>query len=255
MSFFIGLIFVSCLGLVLGSFTTALVYRIPLGLDWVSRRSECTSCHAKLGVMDLIPLFSWLLSRGACRHCRAKVSLLYPAIEIAVLILCVCIYIFVGMGAQAAFLMAAVPLLVALAVIDLERMILPNVLVLLLGILGLIRLIYFSAFSDVGFEMSSFLPFVLGGFGFAGLSFGLGFLLTRVLKRNSLGFGDVKFFGVAGLWLGLSVLPWFCVLSGVCGVFMALVWRVLGLGHVFPFGPALILSMFLLLLWQEQILL
>lgn len=71
-----------CLGICLGSFTTALVYRIPRKLNWTTDRSRCTSCHHALGVLDLVPIFSWVFLRGKCRHCGARVSIRYPLIEL-----------------------------------------------------------------------------------------------------------------------------------------------------------------------------
>lgn len=76
-----GLFFI--LGACLGSFMTALAYRLPRGLDWVSDRSRCTSCGHALGMPDLVPIFSWVFLRGRCRHCGADVSARYPAIELA----------------------------------------------------------------------------------------------------------------------------------------------------------------------------
>jgi prepilin signal peptidase PulO-like enzyme (type II secretory pathway) len=72
-----------CLGLIFGSFLTAVTYRVPRGLDWVSARSKCTACGHALGVLDLIPVFSWLFLRGKCRHCGVKISARYPLIELS----------------------------------------------------------------------------------------------------------------------------------------------------------------------------
>jgi leader peptidase (prepilin peptidase)/N-methyltransferase len=71
-----------CLGLCLGSFTTALVYRLPRRLNWTTERSRCPACHHVLGPLDLVPLFSWLFLRGQCRYCRAPISARYPLIEL-----------------------------------------------------------------------------------------------------------------------------------------------------------------------------
>lgn len=72
-----------CFGLIIGSFATALVYRLPRGLDWVSARSRCPSCGHVLGVPDLVPVFSWLFLRGRCRHCGTKIPARYPLIELS----------------------------------------------------------------------------------------------------------------------------------------------------------------------------
>lgn len=75
-----GLFFI--LGLCIGSFVTALTYRIPRKLNWTTDRSRCTSCNHVLGVPDLVPVLSWLCLRGKCRHCSASIPARYPLIEL-----------------------------------------------------------------------------------------------------------------------------------------------------------------------------
>ncbi|NBX66147.1 MAG: prepilin peptidase [Proteobacteria bacterium] len=71
-----------CLGACVGSFVTALHYRIPRKLNWSTDRSRCTSCHHTLGIRDLVPIASWLAMRGHCRYCGASISPRYPLIEV-----------------------------------------------------------------------------------------------------------------------------------------------------------------------------
>src|SRR3954469_3238107 len=75
-----GLFFI--FGACIGSFITALVYRLPRKENWVSARSRCPSCNQTLQTLDLIPIISWLYLRGKCRYCRTGVPVRYPAIEI-----------------------------------------------------------------------------------------------------------------------------------------------------------------------------
>lgn len=237
-------------GLLLGSFSTALAYRVPRGIGWsCGERSACPSCKKVLGVRDLVPLFSWLAFRGKCRQCGVKISALYPLTELSVMASCLGAYIFNGFTPEAFFIIAAMPFLAALLVVDLEEMILPNPLVLAVALIGGLRLLYhaFMAGWPVGFD-HILLPHLLGALLYAGLAWGLGWLVTKILRRNSLGFGDVKFFAAAGLWLGIANLGVFCILSGLFGVALALIWRAVTGKQHFPFGPALIASLYLLLL-------
>lgn len=78
--FVIGVIF----GSVIGSFTTMLVYRLPRGLSVIAPRSHCPTCKTTLGVRDLVPLLSWLLAKGKCRHCQAPIGSRYLLIEAAI---------------------------------------------------------------------------------------------------------------------------------------------------------------------------
>ncbi|MBU6234619.1 MAG: A24 family peptidase [Alphaproteobacteria bacterium] len=75
-----GLFFV--LGTCLGSFVTALQYRLPRNLNWTTDRSRCTSCKHTLGAPDLVPVFSWLFLKGRCRHCGTRIHWRYPVIEL-----------------------------------------------------------------------------------------------------------------------------------------------------------------------------
>lgn len=237
------------LGLMLGSFATALIYRIPRGIGWATgQRSNCTSCQKTLGPADLVPVFSWLISRGKCRYCGAPVSIQYPLTEIGVLLACLLAYALNGFSPETFFIIATVPFLAALLVIDLQQMILPNRLVLIVGGIGAARLLWHSALAGwpAGFD-HIFLPHLIGAFIFAALAWFLGWLMTILLKKDSLGFGDVKFFAAAGLWLGIGNLALFCILSGAFGVMLALLWRRIKGQSQFPFGPSLITSLYVLL--------
>ncbi|MBK6895185.1 MAG: prepilin peptidase [Alphaproteobacteria bacterium] len=242
------------LGLVFGSFSTALVYRVPRKKDWVSARSACTKCKAKLGFLDLIPVLSWLLSKGACRHCGAMVSPIYPLIEILVAALCLVVYRFFGLSGEGIFLMALVPVLVSLTVIDFQRMILPNQLLFVCFVLGLVRLIYFSFSGQFHTFAELFLPYLLAAFFYVVLSLALRYIISMARGREALGWGDIKLFFIIGFWLGIEWMPVLFIIAGASGVFLALFWRIVIRKREFPFGPPLIIALFSLLLLQGPIL-
>ena len=131
------ILIVGFLGLVLGSFSTALSHRAGRGDGWVKGRSHCPSCNATLSLADLIPLFSWLILRGRCRHCGASISVRYPLIELSVLAACLGIYAVYGFTPAAFVAMAAMPFLMALFLIDLETFLLPDKMQIILAFLGL----------------------------------------------------------------------------------------------------------------------
>lgn len=240
------LVIVLFIGLALGSFTTALVHRVPRSIPWwSSQRSECPSCHHTLSVPDLVPVFSWLFSRGKCRYCGQGISRRYPVVELCTAMACFMAYAVYGLTVPAFFIMAAVPFLMALLVIDLDHLILPDQLVLILAVLGLARLVFIVLTGE--WMLAS--PFVLGMLVYAAVAWVLGYTMTKILQKDALGFGDVKFFAVAGLWLGMGAFSWFLLLSGVFGVVLGLVWRKIRGEGAFPFGPALIAAFYVLLLF------
>lgn len=84
------------IGLALGSFATMLSYRLPRGLSIVTPRSHCVRCKKTLGARDLVPVFSYVVAGGKCRHCGAKIGTRYLLIELAVTALCVIAFVTIG---------------------------------------------------------------------------------------------------------------------------------------------------------------
>ena len=242
------------LGLIFGSFSTALIYRVPLKKNWLTNRSACPSCKHKLMPLDLIPLFSWLISGGQCRYCGKKISWIYPAIELVVLAACLGTYYMMGFSVESVFIMMLTPFLTALAVIDFRSMLLPNQLVFSVLVLGVARIFYFSLTGVFIHPSELLVPYALGALIYFFFALVLRYVLSALLKKDALGYGDVKFFLVSGLWLGISELPYFFIYAGTIGLCMSLIWRIFKKQKEFPFGPALIASLYILLLLQGSVL-
>lgn len=244
MLFALEFLLILCIGLTVGSFSTALSHRIPRDVPWWGgARSSCPDCNAVLGLLDLVPAFSWFFSNGRCRHCKAAVSIRYPLVELGCGILAVISYLMLGFTADLFILLVALPFLVALFFIDLEHMILPNQLVLILFILGVVR-------AFMLFPMSLGWHFIIASFIYGGVAWFLAAVTQYALKKEALGFGDVKFFAVAGLWLGLQMLPYFMICSGALALIFGWFWINRSGKGAFPFGPALIFSFYTLFLIQ-----
>ncbi|TAL35557.1 MAG: prepilin peptidase [Alphaproteobacteria bacterium] len=240
------------LGLCLGSFATALSWRLPRGISVSFERSKCPKCGRILGVADLVPVFSWLLMRGRCRSCRAPIGWRYPLIELATLALCIAFYERFGFSPSTVLLFCLAPVVIAAADIDFSHMIIPdglNLAVLLLG-MAVLAANSFSASDPPEFILAHG-ETALGGMAL----YGIGSLVLRqggmaLLKREPLGWGDVKFFAASGFWMGTNpeVLAHFLILSGTAGVVIALLWRKFHKEAAFPFGPALLLAFIIMLI-------
>lgn len=244
------------LGLALGSFATALIHRIPRGISWIvptkdksGVRSACPSCGHVLGVLDLIPLFSWAFTKGRCRYCKAAISKRYPVTELIVLCLCLVTYAVYGFSINTAIIILMLPFLTGLLMIDLEHMILPNQLVLIIAILGVV-FAALNVFQGSLTAQTFLLMHVFGGLIYTAFAWGLGAIMSKLLKKEALGFGDVKFFGCAGIWLGLPLFAAFCACAGIFGATMGISWQKIKKQENFPFGPALIASFYVLLMLQ-----
>lgn len=240
------------IALVLGSFSSALIYRVPLGLSWWrakgdEARSSCPSCGTYLKALNLIPIFSWLFQRGRCASCDQRISFLYPLSEVSCVLAGAGIYLAYGFSPLGFLLLALVPFLVALLYIDIQHMILPNSLMIVMLVGGLLFQLYFLWEGTYDFACI-LLNYFGAAFVYAFSVWSISMTLSFVLKKSALGMGDVKFFFIAGLFLGISAFPVFCFLSGVLGVLFGLLWRVFKGDGVFPFGPALIVSFFVILI-------
>lgn len=238
-------IFIAILGAGLGSFASALAWRIPRELSWTGReRSRCTSCGATLTLRDLVPLLSWAMHRGKCRHCGAAVSKRYPATELTAMLMALALWAAWGWQGPLLLLLAAVPFLLAHILIDFEHMILPDIINIILGVIFAV----FAIVTANDFSIFSVMLALAAGPALAAGMALVGWLMKIALKKDALGWGDIKFFVAAGWGIGFSYFPMFLMASGVAGLCTGIVWKCLGKGDAFPFGPAIIIAFFLCVL-------
>jgi prepilin signal peptidase PulO-like enzyme (type II secretory pathway) len=236
------LLLVVIAGLAFGSFVTCASYRLPLGIDVVRKPSFCPTCATRLSFKDLCPVFSWVFTGGKCRYCAAKISLRYPLIEIVMSLIFILIYALCGLTLPAFILAGMAVCLMIMIVADLEHYIIPDVVHILLLPLAI----------AYRFAIETFSPDILWGFGLmTGIALLLHYGYSALRGRAMLGFGDVKFFAVVGVWLDISTIPIFLLLAGILGVIFGGIWRLIGKGQVFPFAPALAVSLFICVVFPE----
>lgn len=241
MPIIVEILLVIALGLSLGSFITLASWRLPREEEIVFRPSHCPHCQAKLRVRELVPVFSWLLARGQCLHCKATIGLRYPVIEMVSAMLCLFLYDRYGLTPEFAMMTLFTTALMIMVVTDLEHYIIPDQVQIALALLAVARIWLIG-----GMEWIDALAGALFGGGL-GLALLYGYKALR--GREGLGMGDVKFFAVAGLWLSFAGLLQLFILAGLLGVVLALIWRALGRGKLFPFGPALAISLWILVIY------
>jgi leader peptidase (prepilin peptidase) / N-methyltransferase len=176
--------------LALGSFLNVVAARVPARRSLLRPPSSCGSCEREILWRDNIPVLSYLLLRGRCRHCSARISPLYPAVEAGTAVLAVaCVAVF-GPTAYAAVAVGFCALLVTLSVIDFQHRIVPNRIVLPAAalVLGVHTLLDPSP------------EWLLASIGAAGILF-----LAVLAYPKGLGMGDVKLALVLGAMLGATV--------------------------------------------------
>jgi leader peptidase (prepilin peptidase)/N-methyltransferase len=182
------------LGLLIGSFLNVVAYRLPRGESLVKPRSRCTSCGEEVRPYDNVPVFSWLLLRGRCRHCGEGISARYPAVEIVTAITFAAVALVRGFDMGLLLDLPFAAMLIAVASIDLEHRIVPNKILLPLAVWGVAA----TALVRPGSLVECLI---------AGIAAFTALLLTALAHPAGMGMGDVKLAGVMGLYLGVSVVP------------------------------------------------
>ena len=221
------------LGLLFGSFLNVCIYRLPRGLSVVSPRSACPQCNRPIAFYDNIPVLSWMILLGRCRGCRTPISPRYAIVELMTgLLWAGCFFEF---GASIALVKwaAFAFLLLGLVSTDAETMLLPDLMTLPGIALGLIfaffvpvndlvsqllpGLVSVPLSSGISAHLFSFGDALLGALAGAGFIYGVGELYYRARGVEGMGFGDVKFMGMIGAFLGLKLTVFTLFAASITG--------------------------------------
>lgn len=184
---------VGALGLFVGSFLNVCIYRLPLGRTVLWGRSHCPACDRQIRAWENVPVVSWLLLRGRCAGCGARISPQYPIVELVTGALFAAGAWLYGPSLLLVARLLFASAMVVLFMIDLQHRILPNVITLP----GIVAGLAFSLALPPGFRDA-----LIGAVGCSLLLFGMGELVSRVLGKEALGFGDVKMIAMMGAFLG-----------------------------------------------------
>ncbi len=203
-------LFIGCgvLGLAVGSFLNVVVYRVPRGESVVRPGSHCPSCDAPILARDNVPVVSWIVLRGRCRHCGARISSRYVVLETLTGATFAAVAARMGPTAALPAMLAAVGALTALAAIDLERLILPK-RVVYPGLLAVTLLLVGAALVDGSWSR-------LGVAAGCAVGWFVVFFVINLAVPRALGFGDVRLAPLLGVTLG-----WFGWRYAVVGFFGA----------------------------------
>ena len=226
-------------GLILGSFCNVLIYRLPRKIPIGLSRSRCDACEAQIKGYDNIPVLSYLLLRGKCRSCAARISPRYPVIELVAGLLWVAPLLLGQPAPQAAISAMFTTALLVIAVTDFEHMIVPDSMIITI-----------AALSIPGFIMRidpSWLDRLIGALGAGAFFYLLAVLSEKILKKEGLGGGDIKLAAAAGLVLGWQLSALAIGLGAVVALVMIVLMKVfsrdLNEEKQIPFAPALSVAM------------
>jgi leader peptidase (prepilin peptidase) / N-methyltransferase len=209
------------LGLAFGSFLNVCIYRLPLGLSVVTPRSACPGCKQPIAFYDNLPVLSWLILGGRCRHCKTKISVRYLLIEVLTGILFLGCYAYAGLTLATLKYCVFGFLLLGLIFTDAETKLLPDKLTLPGIVLGLVfslvvpvhdlasqflpGMVNLPISEDLAAPLLSLLDSLLGAALGASFIYGAGAVYLRWRGAEGMGFGDVKLMAMVGAFLGIKL--------------------------------------------------
>lgn len=223
-------------GLCVGSFLNVVIYRVPNGMNLAKPDSHCTTCDYVLRWYDNIPVLSYIMLGGKCRKCKQKISPRYMIVEIVnALLWLLCAHLFWDENPVYAVVSAIVlSTLICIFFIDLEHLLIFNRFVIIVLVCGIVAM-FFDSYTE-------WYDHLIGAAAFGGAFLLIYYGAILVLKREGLGFGDVKLALAAGFLLGWQKMLFGMLIASVsASIILVILRRVRGdeEAHEYPFGPFL----------------
>jgi len=218
-------------GVFAGWVASAITYRFIIEAKLFMPHFECPRCLTKINGIDVVPLLGYIVNAGRCHHCGQKISPIYPLLEILCPILFVFIYfVFAGKNTtQFWLLLLTCYILFMASVVDIETLTVADLFLYVLLVISVVYCVLFSANMVFSLLFSLSIFFLLVG---------LGKFMSRILHKQSIGFGDVILIPILTNYLPQNVVPHFIIASGVLGIVFGFLWNHLFYkGEQFPFIP------------------
>lgn len=238
----IGLVLTIIFGLIIGSFLNVLIYRIPNQMSIISPASHCPNCQHSIAWYDNIPIISYLILKGKCRHCKQGISSRYLVVELLNASLWVLAFHYYQITGLFFLSIVVISLLIVIAFIDLDKMIIPDSLNLSILIIGVLSIILKKNFSNkilitridqlIGLVIGLILLFIV-------------IFIDKIFKKEVMGGGDIKLIGAIGLFLGWQLVLLGIILGSMIGTLIELPQRLVKIkkeSEPFPFGPYLVIG-------------
>lgn len=267
-------VFAAVFGLLVGSFLNVVIYRLPIMMErqWKADcaecfpefgsiqetgpfnlsipRSRCPHCQHPISMWENIPVVSWLLLKGRCKNCQAKISIRYPLVELFTAAIATTVALTLPLSEWALAVIFFSFALIALTFIDIDKMLLPDQITLPLMWAGLLMAL-------LGFSPVSLTDTVIGAMaGYLSL-WSLYWTFKLLTGKEGMGYGDFKLLAALGAWLGWQLLPFVVLLSSlvgaICGIILMRVQRS-DSQTPFSFGPYLAIAGWIAILWGEPLL-
>jgi leader peptidase (prepilin peptidase)/N-methyltransferase len=248
-------IFAFIFGAVVGSFLNVCICRLPKNESIVFPPSHCPTCDYRIPWYDNVPIISYLILRGRCRSCKARISIQYPLVELVNALLTLFLFIHFGISLTFLLLFIFCSALVVITFIDLEHQIIPDVISLPGIPLGFVSSFFISDLYHEGMLLgwkNSLIGIVVGGGSLWLVASGYE-LLT---KKEGMGGGDIKLLAMMGAFLGWKAIPFIIFVSSLIGSVIGItvmLMRKKDAKLAIPFGPFLALGAVLYIFFGRQL--
>lgn len=237
----------------MGSFLNVCIYRLPKSESVIHPRSHCPDCNRTIRWYDNIPLVSYIILRGRCRHCGSRISFRYFLVELATATVFVLFFHFFGGGLIFWIYAALACGLIIATFVDLGHQMIPDEITL--GGLGVglaLSLIYPPLHGLTSHKLSIFSSF-LGALVGGGSLYIIGFLGNLAFKKESMGGGDVKLLAMIGAFVGWKLVLLTFFISPLFGSIVGIVLKIKKRIGLIPYGPFLSLGAIISIIWGKQI--
>jgi leader peptidase (prepilin peptidase)/N-methyltransferase len=220
----------------ISSFLVLVAARAGTDRPWLSGRSRCDGCDRPLGVMALLPVLGWMIERGRCSACGARIAILYPALELAAALGGVSAW-WRFSGTDLAFALLLLWMLLLISAFDLISGAIPRALSIAAGAIGLLRVPLLGA-DPID---------AVAGLGIAALLFqAIRIAYRRIRRREGMGLGDVILAGAGGAWIGMAAIGEMVLVASASA--LAWLWLTGRGGNALrriPFAPFLALGIWI----------
>ena len=265
------------LGLLIGSFLNVVIFRVPVMMDralrfecasltdpdaqppaafnLVTPRSRCPSCQAPITALQNVPVVSWLLLRGKCASCKARISARYPAVELVTGVLSGFVAWHFGFGGLALAALAFTWLLIALTMIDFDTQFLPDQLTYPLLWLGLLVSLSQPVWAEGAAPLTPRDSIIGAAAGYLSL-WSVYWAFKLLTGKEGMGYGDFKLFAALGAWLGWKMLLPIIVFSSAVGAVIGigiLIRQRRGKDTPIAFGPFLAIAGWLAMIFGHDV--
>lgn len=245
----------SLLTLLIGSFLNVIIYRLPLSMknnliqdyeifikkniDYKKEKisiafpsSHCTHCKTSIKYYDNIPILSYFILKGKCRHCNHKISLQYPVVELLSLLSGFTTFFFLGINITSIAIVILLLSLITLSFIDFKYKILPDAITISLVWLGL--LIAFFEYGIVNFK-ESFISVIV----FYVFIRVITDVTSFILSKDAMGYGDIKLIAAIAAFLGIENTLHVILYASIITVILYIPYKKMTNSTIIPFGPSL----------------